>query len=229
MYYLEEMKVYFKDWFNHLNIKELNRIIPILDNLYNNKMITPNKIDIFKAFPLCLYQDVKIVMLGYDPYPQKGIATGLLFGNNTNIEDLELSPSLQIIKEACINYEIPHNQIIFDNTLESWTAQGVLLLNSSLTTEVNKVGSHTMLWRTFIKDIIIDLSKYKSGIIYMLFGTQAQTFKPYINSKLNYIFEEKHPAYYARIKEKMPSTIFREVELLSNHLYGTPIKWYNEK
>ena len=117
-------------------------------------------------------------MLGYDPYPQKGVATGILFGNSKNT--IELSPSLNIIKESCINFEVPRNSIIFDPTLESWCKQGILMLNSALTTKIGYTGVHTMIWRPFIKQLLIKLSEYNTGIIYVLLGDIAKSFKPFI-------------------------------------------------
>ncbi len=162
------------------------------------------------------------------PYPQKGVATGILFGNKEGTRDEDLSPSLQIIKEAAINFEIPHNCIIFDPTLESWAKQGILMINSALTVEMNKVGSHVMLWRPFIASLLKNLSESETGIIYVLFGKQAQTFKPYINKQLNTVLEENHPAYFARIGEAMPHTVFEQISKLTKEMYGMPITWYQE-
>lgn len=162
------------------------------------------------------------------PYPQKGVATGILFGNKAEVNEDNLSPSLNIIKEAVINYEIPHNCIIFDQTLESWTKQGILMLNSALTVEMNKVGSHTMIWRPFIASLLKNLSLYDNGIIYVLFGRQAQTFKPYINKKLNYVFEIEHPAYFARNNVKMPYKFFINIKNKVKEIYSVPIEWYKE-
>lgn len=153
------------------------------------------------------------------------MATGVLFGNK---EGTKLSPSLEIVKEACINFEVPHNSIIFDPTLESWAKQGVLMVNSALTCEVNKVGSHTMMWRPFMTKLLKNLSEWDTGIIYVLFGEQAKTLKPYINKNTNIILEEKHPAYYARQEERMPSTVFQEVSKLTKEKYGEPIVWFSE-
>lgn len=161
------------------------------------------------------------------PYPQKGVATGILFGNSLDTE--ELSPSLQIIKEAAIDYTKPHNYPIeFDNSLESWAKQGILMINSALTVEVNKIGSHTAMWRPFISNLLETLSNYQLGIVYVLFGQQAQTFKPYINPSGNYILKENHPAYYARTGTRMSSDIFKEVNKCLKKQYNEEIVWYTE-
>ena len=162
------------------------------------------------------------------PYPQRGVATGILFGNNKEVTEENLSPSLKIVKEACINYEVPHKSIIFDQTLESWAKQGILMINSALTVEMNKIGSHVMLWRPFIAKLLKNLSDNNPSIIYVLFGRQAQTFKPYISRKFSHIIEVEHPAYFARTNTKMPNELFSNISTLVKEIYGVPIKWYQE-
>lgn len=222
------LKEYFDDWYHIIDTKELSIVLKKLEEEYRRKPICPLKNEVFKAFKLCKYKDLKVVMLSQDPYPQKGVATGILFGNKKEVEDKDLSPSLQIIKEASIDYEVPHNNIIFDPTLESWAKQGILMLNSALTVEMNIIGSHTMLWRPFISSFLKNLGKAESGLVYVLFGKQAQTFKPYINQKNNIILEENHPSYYARMNTRMPSSIFKQINKILVYKYGIPIEWYKE-
>lgn len=191
--------------------------------------ICPRQEDVFNAFKLCKFEDCKVVFLGQDPYPQKGVATGILFGNKPDVKEVNLSPSLQVIKEAAIDYTKTHNYpIYFDNTLESWAKQGILMLNSALTVEINHIGSHTNLWRPFISKFIRALSQYQTGIVYVLFGQQAQTFGPYISKFNNHILKENHPAYYARTNKRMPSDLFKEVNKYVKGLYNQEIVWYTE-
>lgn len=218
------LEEYFSDWIKVIDKQELIKVVNKLKTMTN---YTPSLSLIFKAFEVCNYNDLKVVMLFLDPYPQKGVATGIALGNKSETIDSELSVSLNIIKEAAINFEIPHNSIIFDPTLESWCKQGILMLNTALTTEIGKTGSHTMMWRGFISKLIRNISEYNSGIIYVLFGEQAKTFKPYIG-KNSIILEEKHPSYYARINSRMPSTVFIKVSKLIKEKYGEPIKWFLE-
>lgn len=219
---------YFGNWMKVIDKRELESILRKLESEYKKGVVCPAQNNVFKAFEICPYNDLKVIMLGCDPYPQKGIANGILFGNKKETKDEDLSPSLQIIKEAAINFEIPHNCIIFDPTLESWAKQGILMINSALTVEMNKVGSHTMLWRPFIASLLKKLSENDTGIIYVLFGKQAQTFKPYINKQFNTILEENHPAYFARIGKTMPHTVFEQISKITKETYGIPITWYQE-
>lgn len=217
---------YFGGWMRVISDTELYKVTNTIGNM--KAPICPNLPDVFRAFELCPYNSLKVVMIGQDPYPQKNVATGVLFGNKEETSEDNLSPSLRIVKEASIDFDIPHNSVIFDQTLESWAKQGVLMINSALTVEMNKVGSHTMLWRPFISSLLHNLSEWNNGIIYVLFGTQARTFKPYINGRFNIILEEQHPAYYARIGKRMPSTVFKDVSKLTKDKYGEPIQWFQE-
>lgn len=219
---------YFGDWMKVIDRTELNNVMAKVGQEYRRKPICPAQPDVFKAFELCPLKDLKVVMMGQDPFPQKGVATGILFGNNKEISNENLSPSLKIIKEAVINFEVPHYCITFDQTLESWAKQGILMINSALTVEMNRIGSHVMLWRPFIAKLLKNLSEYNTAIIYVLFGRQAQTFKPYINSRFNHIIEIEHPAYFARSGTKMSHQLFIDISNKVKGIYGVPIKWYEE-
>lgn len=213
----------FNDW---LKVTDTSILFKVLNQI-NPENICPAKEDVFKAFTLCPMRDCKVVFLGQDPYPQKGVATGVLFGNALDTEDL--SPSLQVIKDAAIDYTKSHNYPIeFDNSLESWAKQGILMINSALTVEVNKIGSHTAMWRPFISNFLETFSNYQTGIVYVLFGKQAQTFEPYIKKCGNYILKENHPAYYARTGQRMSSEIFKKVNEYLKGQYNEEIVWYTE-
>lgn len=217
---------YFGDWLKVIDKASLDKVVSALNHIYKTSDVTPAYNNVFKAFTLCSLRDLKIVFLGMDPYPQKGVATGVLFGNS--LDTKELSPSLEVIKEACIDYSVPHPPIEFDVTLESWAKQGILMINSALTVEVGKTGSHTMLWRPFISKMLQNCSKMETGLVYVLFGNQAQTFEPYINKQFNDIIKIQHPSYFARVNQSMPHKLFTDIDTLMIGKYGKPIKWYNE-
>lgn len=216
---------YFGRWMRVLDMNEMAKVLNVLGKVNPDKLC-PEYPNIFRAFELCKYDDCKVVFLGQDPYPQKGVATGILFGNKPGTK--ELSPSLEIIKEGCINYEIPHGPIEFDITLESWAKQGILMINSALTCEVGKVSSHVNLWRPFVSKLLKNLSEHETGMIYVLFGSQAKTFKPYIDKRYNDIIEVEHPAYFARTGQIMPYSVFTDVNKLLKGRYNTTIEWYRE-
>ena len=200
----------------------ISRVSPIRDK------ICPAYKDIFKAFNKCPYRKLRLIIVGQDPYSQKNVATGLAFANFNNISEKQLSPSLQVIKESIINYEIPHNLITFASELEEWAEQGVLLLNTALTCEINKPLSHSLLWRPFISRLIKNICNYNSGIVWLLLARSAQSFKPYIN-KYQYVIEAKHPSFYARNNKKMPYNIWYEINKILVELNGYGITFYKEK
>lgn len=219
---------YFGDWMKVLDRAETMKIMGWLRTV-NPNTLCPALPNIFRAFKLCPYNKCNVVFVGQDPYPQKGVATGILFGNSKDTPEDKLSPSLDVVKEAVINFEIPHNLLTFDNSLESWAKQGILMINSALTCEMNRVGSHTNEWRPFVSKLVRNLSNRDPGTIYVLFGKDAQTLKPYINEKLNDIIEIQHPAYFARTKQRMPHSVFVRINELLYRRCGEKIEWYKEE
>ena len=218
---------YFGDWMKVLDRNETIKIMGWLRTV-NKETLCPNIKDVFKAFKLCPYNKCRVIFVGQDPYPQRGVAQGVLFGNSSDTPENQLSPSLRIIKESVINFEIPHNFITFDPTLESWAKQGILMINSALTTEVGKIGVHMMKWRPFMIAFLKQMSMINPGIIYILFGSQAQILEPYIN-KNNYVLKIEHPAYFARTNKKMPYHIWKDINKILYDLYGERIEWFKEE
>ena len=133
--------------------------------------------------------------------------------------------------ESFIDFSVNHSYITFDPSLEEVSKQGVLFINTALTCETGKPGSHMLLWRTFITDLLKNLSKYKTGIVYVLLGSEAQALKSYIDNRYNYILMDKHPAYYARINAPMPSGIWKSVNDIIRSINGKEeeIKWFQEE
>ena len=219
---------YFGDWMKVLDRKETVKIMNWLKTT-DSSTLCPSIKNVFKAFKLCSYNECKVIFVGQDPFPQKGVAQGILFGNSSDTPEDKLSPSLKVVKESVINFDIPHNLITFDPTLESWAKQGILMLNSALTTEVGKVGIHTLKWRPFIGSFLKNMSEKNPGIIYVFFGSQAKSLNTYINNNNNYKLFIEHPAYYARLNKRMPSDIWYTVQKLVYNIYGTSIEWYKEE
>lgn len=215
------LKEYLGDWWPLFDEKELNVVVGKLQRMTN---YTPSLKEIFTAFKVCPRNKCKVVILGQDPYPQPGIATGIAFANKEGT--VELSPSLNIIKNAACLLENPKDIRIFDPTLVSIANQGVLFLNTALTVEVNNPGSHQLLWYAFIRKFLVNLSEYEPGLIYLLLGSTARGFKPFINSS-NHIIECNHPSYYARTDTRMPD-VFTEVNKVLEWQYGQTIEWFKD-
>lgn len=228
---------YFSDWSKVIDLNEADRIMKKLSA--SKLVICPNLKDIFKSFLLCPFNNLKVVILAQDPYPTlksvQGnsvsllpVATGLAFANSPDTPETQLSPSLDILRESVIDFTVPHNCINFDPSLEKWERQGVLLLNSALSCEAGKAGSHTLLWRNFMKVLLTKLSEYHTGIVYILMGKVAESFGSYIDETHNYVLHIRHPSWYAREKKQMPSEIWRQTNEILKRQYGYGIEWYQE-
>ena len=204
---------YFRDWLKVIDKNELYSAINKI-NTTDFSTLCPNYDNIFNCFTACKLHDLKVVILGMSPYPQLNKATGIAFGNKRETLDKDLSPSLQVIKESVINYEIPQKSGIFDPSFEDWEKQGVLMLNCALTCKVGLPSSHLGLWRPFISKLIYNMSRYMTACVYILFGEEAKTFEPYI-SQYNYVIKEKHPSYYASNHKKLRYDLWDEI---NNHL-----------
>lgn len=207
---------YFGDWIKYIDVPEMWKALKAI----KGKNITPGYGNIFRAFHLCPYKSLKAIFIGQDPYPQKNIATGLAFAN----EKEPLSPSLEQIKNSVINLEKCHYSINFVPDLVSWANQGILLLNSALTTEIGKSGVHLDIWRPFMKKFIEKFSEYNNGTIWALFGKEAQFFIPYMKNQI--VLKYYHPAYYVRNRIQMPPKIFEEITEKIKYYTGEEIKWF---
>lgn len=220
---------YFGSWSKVVDLKEADKVMRKLSGMKN---VCPQIKDIFKAFRLCPLDSLRVVIIGQDCYPDlykgKPRATGIAFANAPDVPEKDYSPSLSVLKESVIDYTVPHESVKFDQSLEKWEEQGVLCLNSALTCLPGKPESHTLLWRPFISSFLQNLSAQTTGIVYVLMGSVAQTFEPYILKDSNHVIRIRHPAYYARNQTRMPSDIWKEVNdiLIGQNGYG--IEWYKE-
>lgn len=219
-------KEFFGDWYPYLDTQSLN---VALSYLSREKEFYPDAANVFKAFKLCNAKDCCAIFLGQDPYPQKNVATGILFGNKATVREENLSPSLQVVKEAAIDYTKFHHVLKFDNTLESWAKQGILMLNSSLTVKPYVPGSHFLYWKPFIAKFLTEFSQTHGAVAYVLFGKQAQSFEKYISPVTGRVWKVEHPAALARRREKLPSSLFQEVQDYVYGVSGTKLEWFHEE
>ena len=227
------IREYFGDWGAVIPINDIQNVIKTLNK--STKPVCPMLKDIFKSFEVCPYDNLKVVVVGQDCYPDirngKPVATGIAFANAKDTPSNEYSPSLKILMESFIDFSVPHSDIIFDPSLEDISKQGVLFINTALTCESGKPGSHMLLWRSFITTFLTNLSKYKTGIVYVLLGSEAQALKGYIDNSHNYILTDKHPAFYARMNASMPCGIWKTVNDIIKSINGKEeeIKWFREE
>lgn len=172
----------------------------ILQTLYNEKeagrRFTPPLKQVFRAFEECPVNELKVVMIGQDPYPHLGVADGIAFScGNTG----KPQPSLQQIFNAVENTVYQGYPTYQNPDLTRWSKQGVLMLNKALTCQVDKVGSHYTIWHDFLMYVIDMLSLTNSGLIFCLLGQKAQELEGSI-SQSHYILKASHPASAAYSK-----------------------------
>jgi uracil-DNA glycosylase len=174
-----------------LNDKYINKLVEFLNEQYILNNIYPLKKDIFNCFKFTKYNDLQVVILSDEPYID-GSSNGVAFGINEDIGK-DINSSLIQMQET-IERDVKDGLYFMDLSCERWTKQGVLMLNSALTVIKNNKYSHGIYWRYFTKYLLLNLSKEKTGIIYCLWGKQAQSYKKYINADNNYILEFEHPS-----------------------------------
>ena len=176
---------YKKDYFINL--------LKTLQIEYRKKDIFPKKSDVFRALRLTDYDDIKIVILGQDPYHGVGEAEGLSFSVQDGIRK---PPSLKnIFKELHddLGYEEPQS-----GSLVKWAKEGVLLLNSLLTVEKDKPLSHkTLGWERFTDEVIKKINEKKEPVVFIFWGNYARSKKVYITNPLHYVIESPHPSPFS--------------------------------
>lgn len=160
------------------------------------KIIYPPGSFMFNAFDKTPFDKVKVVLLGQDPYHNPGQAHGLSFSVPQGIQK---PPSLQnIFKElkTDLGLEIP-----VDGNLEKWSAQGVLLLNASLTVRKNEPGSHSKIgWLQFTDAVIKKISEEKKGVVFLLWGKFAQDKQGLIDETKHHVLKAAHPSPFSADK-----------------------------
>lgn len=170
------------------------------------------------------------VILGQDPYPQKGAPTGIAFANSLEYVDKNgISPSLSVIKKSlkqmffedtgCLIYPKP-----FDTTLEHWIGQGILPINSALTVEPGKPGSHSLIWAKPMGEIITRITEEYPDLCWILLGSQAAVFRHFIPYTSLVLFDN-HPSYYSRQGKDMPVRVWREAKEYCMEHFGKEIHW----
>lgn len=176
---------YKKDYFK--------KLVLFINKIYKEKEIFPPKNRILRALELTDYDNVKVVILGQDPYHGIGEANGLSFSVSLGIK---LPPSLKnIYKELNNDLNIPIASV---GTLECWAKEGVLLLNSVLTVEKDKPASHKSIgWEIFTDAIIKKINEKQTPVVFILWGNFARSKKVFITNPIHYIIESPHPSPFS--------------------------------
>lgn len=162
-----------------------------IDKRYENSIVFPEKQNIFKAFSLTKFEDLKVVILGQDPYHGIGQAQGLSFSTPSNIKN---PPSMvNILKE--INDDLGKKSVCEDGDLTPWAKQGIMLLNTILTVEQGLAKSHHNLgWEIFTDNIIKCISDNKENVIFLLWGSPAISKTKLIDKNKHFILTAPHPS-----------------------------------
>ncbi|NDV45555.1 uracil-DNA glycosylase [Paludibacter sp. 221] len=160
---------------------------------YQTKQIFPPANLIFNAFDQCPFDDVKVVILGQDPYHGVGQAHGLCFSVNDGIK---FPPSLvNIFKEIEAEYGKPAPA---SGNLIRWAQQGVLLLNATLTVQAHQAGSHQGHgWEQFTDAVIRILSEQKQNLVFILWGAYAQNKASFVDNNKHLVLQSAHPSPFS--------------------------------
>lgn len=188
---------------------------------YQTKTVYPNKYDIFNALHYTAYKDVKVVILGQDPYHGPNQAHGLSFSVKPGIQS---PPSLQnIYKELKddLGCYIPNH-----GYLKKWTEQGVLLLNTVLTVVEGQANSHSKLgWEQVTDKIIGLLNERKEPIVFILWGNNAQSKTSLITNTNHYIIKSVHPSPLSASRGFFKSKPFSKTNAMLTSIGQAPIDW----
>ena len=188
---------------------------------YSKKIIYPSKKQVFRAFRYTSYKDLKVVILGQDPYHGEGEAEGLSFSVPKGIKR---PPSLNnIFKE--LHDDLGLN-ISDSSSLVSWAKQGVLLLNTVLTVEKDKAGSHKDLgWQVFTDEVIKKINEKEEPVVFILWGNYARSKKKFITNPKHLVIESAHPSPLSAYNGFFGSKPFSKTNdfLIKNNL--RPINW----
>jgi uracil-DNA glycosylase len=165
-------------------------LVSFIKSEYSKNTIYPPGRLIFNAFDQCRWDDLKVVIIGQDPYHGPNQANGMCFSVNQGVP---FPPSLRnIFKEISTEYDRPLPQ---NGDLTHWANQGVLLLNATLTVRAAQAGSHQGKgWEIFTDQVIKTIAQKKQNIVYLLWGSFARKKKDFINPTNNLILESPHPS-----------------------------------
>ena len=200
---------------------EFEKILTDLYNMSNNgQRFTPVLKDVFRAFEECPYDELKVVIVGQDPYPTINVADGIAFSCSKSQKE---QPSLRFILDEVQKlypdgYERPLD-------LVKWTRQGILLLNTALTTEVGKIGRHYELWAPFVAYVFDYLKNFNTGLVYLYLGKKSQEWIDSCGDNC-VKFTASHPASAVYNGSKWDSKgVFREVQNTVKVLHNYTIHW----
>ena len=167
----------------------VNKLIGLVNN---ERRFTPKFKDVFNAFIECPYEDLKVIIVGQDPYPQLGVADGIAFSCS---KKGKAEKSLQYILKQTVGDYTDTGKVMYtpeECDLRRWSKQGVLLINTALTCEINSIGSHIDLWKPFSRYLFYTINKKHNNIPVILMGKKAEVWQPLLSNQK--IYKTAHPA-----------------------------------
>jgi uracil-DNA glycosylase len=182
-------------------------------------MYPTQKKDIFKAFKLCKWEDVRVVVLGTDPSPDTGTG-GLPF---SDILSIHHNPSAIEIRNV-IETQYGELYLDFDFTFEHWANQGILMLNRSFSCPQEDTKKYRELWKKFFGSIIYLIEKEKPGTIFLLWGKEARQYSELL-SENHHVFSCEHPMKAVKENRKWECFNFKQIDLLIESKKSKPIFW----
>jgi len=207
-----------KNEFKKTYFKELTSFVKLE---YDKHSCYPKEEDILAAFDFCSFDDLKVVIIGQDPYHENNQANGLCFSVK---DEIKHPPSLKnIFKEIFtdLNQEIPQS-----GNLEKWAKQGVLLLNATLTVRAHEAGSHQKKgWETFTDAIINEISDQKENVVFLLWGKFAESKIKLINTNNHKVFLAPHPSPLGAWRGWFGSKHFSKTNTFLKEIGAKQIEW----
>ncbi|NLR90874.1 MULTISPECIES: uracil-DNA glycosylase [Flammeovirga] len=196
-------------------------LVEFVKGEYASKKIFPPAGQIFNAFDRCTFDNVKVVILGQDPYHDDGQANGLCFSVADGIKQ---PPSLvNIFKEIEGDLGIPRPT---SGNLERWADQGVLLLNATLTVEAHKAGSHQKKgWEEFTDAVIKKVSEEQEGVVFFLWGSYAQKKGKVIDTNKHLVLKSVHPSPLSAHRGFFGNQQFSKANHYLKEQGKSPINW----
>ncbi len=193
-----------------------------LDKKYKNSNIFPSRANIFRAFEITAFLDVKVVILGQDPYHKEKQAQGLSFSTPSHIKN---PPSMRnILKE--IKDDLKKESSCLNGDLEIWAKQGVLLLNTILSVEEGKPKSHHKIgWEIFTDKIIQTLSENRKDIVFILWGANAIKKEKLIDLDKHCILKGVHPSPLSAYRGFFSSKVFSKTNTFLESKNKQIISW----
>ena len=184
--------------------------------------VYPPQKDVFNAFKLTELADIKVVILGQDPYHGPNQAHGLAF---SVLPGVAIPPSLlNMYKE--LEQDIDGFQRPQHGFLESWATQGVMLLNTVLTVEAGKAHSHARLgWETFTDRVIDAINTHREGVVFLLWGSHAQKKGSIIDAQRHHVLKAPHPSPLSAHRGFLGCRHFSQTNALLSKAGETPIDW----